>query len=59
MKDNSTGQQLSTKMTIEVDARTAGKIIWFAMKWDKSPGEVVDSIMRNFVKHLKEGKKPC
>lgn len=59
MKDNNTPQQLRTKLTIEVDARTAGKIIGFAMKWDESPGEVVDSIMRNFVKHLKEGKKPC
>lgn len=54
--DHQTEQGMRTKMTVDVDVRTAGKIIDLGLKWNKGPGEVIDSLMRNFIKHLKEDK---
>lgn len=54
--DHQTVQGMRTKMTVDVDVRTAGKIIDLGLKWNKGPGEVIDSLMRNFIKHLKEDK---
>ena len=33
-------------LTFDVDARTASALLKYAARWDMTPGEVVDSLMR-------------
>ena len=45
---------LRQKITVEVDVRTANKILYFSRLWGKEQGRVVDSLMTTFLKRGRE-----
>lgn len=50
------------RLTFDVDARTASALLKYAARWDMTPGEIVDSLMRFYKREMhrlynKRGRK--
>lgn len=50
------------QLTFDVDARTASALLKYAARWDMTPGEIVDSLMRFYKREMhrlynKRGRK--
>lgn len=42
------------RLTFDVDARTASALLKYAARWDMTPGEVVDSLMRFYKREMRK-----
>lgn len=50
------------RLTFDVDTRTASALLKYAARWDMTPGEIVDSLMRFYKREMhrlynKRGRK--
>lgn len=42
------------KITFDVDSRTASALLKYAARWNMTPGEIIDGLMRFYKREMRE-----